>query len=263
MQTAPLDKKLAELDSRRLFAWISLIAATATSVLLGSFFVYWLFFHGNPLSANPTDWGPFGDFIGGVTNPILSFFALLALLLTLVVQSRQLDAARIQMIQSQADAAQQFAHLEKEAKKADIHRTLQVLEARLERIYREPVYFLSQEKLEKWEVYLLLSHATDEVLRKVPPITDLGPLEYRNEYLQTKATLTQLHITLVKFSMQLTSLAYIDEENQLTWFYEPTLSHLARKLKQIGYLPSPDDETIDHGSDFRQKIRESRRKSAA
>ena len=258
MPMPPLDKKLAELDSNRLIRWIALIAATATAVLLGSFFTYWLFFHSNPLSANPSDWGPFGDFIGGVTNPILSFFALLALLLTLVVQSRQLEAAGIQLVQAKADAAKQFAHLEKEAKKADIQRTLQVLELRLERLYREPVYFLSDGKLEKWEVYLLLSHATPEVLRKVPPITDLGPPEHRNEYLQTKATLTQLHITLVKFSLQLTSLVYADDQNELSWFYEPTISHLARKLKEVGYLPSPDDETIEHSIDFRQKIRQSR-----
>jgi uncharacterized membrane protein len=259
MHSLPLDKKLKHLTPDRMFWWISLIAAIATSVLAGAFFFYWLYFGGNEPSKNPSDWGPFGDFIGGVTNPIISFFALLSLLLTLVMQSKQLDATREQLQHAQETTSKQFSHMEREAKKADITRTLQVLEGRLERLYREPVYFVSDGNLEQWEVYLLLSHATPEVLRKVPALTDLGPPQYRNEYLRTKATLTQLHITLVKFSMQLTSLVNVDAENDMSWFYEPTLGHLARKLKEIGYLPSPDDQTIEHSQTFRNRLRESRR----
>jgi hypothetical protein len=216
MHVIPLDKKLERLTSDRMFWWISLIAATATSVLAGAFFFYWLYFGGNEPSKNPSDWGPFGDFVGGVTNPIISFFALLSLLLTLVMQSKQLDAAREQLQHAQETTDKQFAHLEQEAKKADIARTLQVLEDRLERLYREPVYFISNGILEQWEVYLLLSHATPEVLSKVPALTDLGPPQYRNEYLKTKATLTQLHITLLKLSMQLTSLINVDAENDMS-----------------------------------------------
>jgi hypothetical protein len=55
-------------------------------------------------------WGQLGDFIGGVTNPLLSFLALIALLTTVKLQSDQLDAAREELDESRrakADAARQ------------------------------------------------------------------------------------------------------------------------------------------------------------
>ena len=183
-----LDKKLNHLEPISLFRWISLIAATAMAVLLGSFFVYWIYFGGRQISRTPQDWGPFKDFIGGITNPIISLFALLAVLLTLMVQSTQSQATR-----------EELDNLKKEAKKSDIYRTLQVLENRLN------LFSVRRYRLEESELYLLLSHATDGVLKKIPPLTNLRPPGCRNEYLGTKATLTQLHITLVKLSTQLTS----------------------------------------------------------
>jgi hypothetical protein len=47
-----------------------------------------------------------------------------------MVQSKQLQATR-----------EELDNLKKEAKKSDIYRTLQVLENRLEKLYREPIYF--------------------------------------------------------------------------------------------------------------------------
>jgi hypothetical protein len=40
-------------------------------------FLYIYYFGGNTPSKNPDAWGPFGDFFGGVLNPIISFFTLL------------------------------------------------------------------------------------------------------------------------------------------------------------------------------------------
>jgi hypothetical protein len=242
-----------------LFWWFPVIAALAFCVLAGAFFFYWLHFGNNTPSSNPNDWGPFGDFIAGVTNPIISLFALLSVLLTLLVQSKQLDTARDQLAEMQLSSERQMAHIEKETNKADIYRTIQVLESRLERLYREPVFLLSEGKLEKWEVFLLLSHATEGALAKVPPLSDLGPLEHRDQYLRTKATLTQLHTTLVKLSMQLTLLVDIDPNDHLALFYEPTLSHLAGKLRAIGYLPLHDDQAIKFAQEARNAIRRGNR----
>ncbi len=47
-----------------------------------------------PLLLEHDKWGVFGDFLGGVLNPILSFFGLIALLLTIILQSRELEATR-------------------------------------------------------------------------------------------------------------------------------------------------------------------------
>jgi uncharacterized membrane protein len=45
-------------------------------------------------------WGTFGDYFGGVLNPILSFLALIALLLTIVLQSRELRLSREELEKS-------------------------------------------------------------------------------------------------------------------------------------------------------------------
>ncbi|WP_422449106.1 MULTISPECIES: putative phage abortive infection protein [unclassified Endozoicomonas] len=51
---------------------------------------YRLFFPGSVI-ADHEKWGQFGDFFGGTLNPIFSLFSLLAILWTLIIQSRELS----------------------------------------------------------------------------------------------------------------------------------------------------------------------------
>jgi hypothetical protein len=48
------------------------------------------------LSSDPNDWGVFGDYVGGVLNPFFSFLAFIGVIITVVLQARQLDIARQQ-----------------------------------------------------------------------------------------------------------------------------------------------------------------------
>ncbi len=48
------------------------------------------------LSSKPDDWGVFGDYVGGVLNPFFSFLAFIGVIITVILQSRQLDIARQQ-----------------------------------------------------------------------------------------------------------------------------------------------------------------------
>lgn len=57
-------------------------------------------------------WGQLGDFIGGVTNPVLSFMGLIALLVTVKLQADQLNATREELDESrraQSEAAKVVA----------------------------------------------------------------------------------------------------------------------------------------------------------
>lgn len=245
-----------------LYGWITWIGVAATWIFLAAFLFYWMHFGANQLSQNPSDWGLFGDFIGGVTNPLLSLFALLSLLLTLNVQSKQLIVAREQLDHQQQSAREQLAQLRLQGKKDDLYRVLQVLEARLERLYREPLYIPNNAQLEQWELYLLFSHATPLALERVPALSDMGPAQHRNEYLSTKASLTQLHITLVKLSSQLTTLAYLDPHDEIIVFYEPTINYFAEKLVAIGYLPDPDAATIEIHRSLRDSLRRAQPKES-
>lgn len=69
----------------------------------------------------------------------------------------------------------------------------------------------------------------------------------------------QLHLTIVKLSMQLTLLSQCSDSDAVLLFYEPTLSHLADKLKAVGYLPEADEVTLKLNREMRLRIVEGRR----
>ncbi len=54
-------------------------------------YCFYIQFGENPLSNKQEHWAQFGDFIGGVLNPVYAFLALIALLLTLRVQATELS----------------------------------------------------------------------------------------------------------------------------------------------------------------------------
>jgi uncharacterized membrane protein len=64
--------------------------------------IYFCNFHGS-LSNTQAEWGTFGDFMGGVLNPVLSFLGLIALLATLFFQSEELEISRRDAIESRKE----------------------------------------------------------------------------------------------------------------------------------------------------------------
>lgn len=85
-------------------SWISIniskvmigLAIFAFVIIAIVYFVYFRNFSGS-VSLKHDVWGTFGDFIGGVLNPILSFVAFIALLLTIVLQSHELKFTRYEL----------------------------------------------------------------------------------------------------------------------------------------------------------------------
>lgn len=47
-------------------------------------------------SQNPADWGVFGDYVGGLLNPLFSFLAFIGVIITVVLQAKQLEVVREQ-----------------------------------------------------------------------------------------------------------------------------------------------------------------------
>lgn len=92
MQAATNDKPdwLTE-NLARVLIWISGIAAALAAVAI---WFYASHFQGPVTDSANAAWGQFGDFFGGVLNPTFSFLALLGLLLTLYVQSKELRLSR-------------------------------------------------------------------------------------------------------------------------------------------------------------------------
>lgn len=88
-------------DARRYLLLGLTILGTLVAVVLALYFYQ---FHAT-LSLENTVWGQFGDYLGGVMNPILGFFSFIALLLALMVQAAQSETAVAAFAQTQRDSA--------------------------------------------------------------------------------------------------------------------------------------------------------------
>lgn len=79
--------------SRHIFKLMAILAFIAMIMMASVFLIYFCNFQG-PLSNEHNVWGTFGDFIGGVLNPVLSFVAFIALLFTIILQNNELRITR-------------------------------------------------------------------------------------------------------------------------------------------------------------------------
>ncbi|MFW3894540.1 hypothetical protein [Pseudomonas bharatica] len=97
--------KIAALDGQRIVKLLTSIVLFAAVLLFLVFGLYFFKFGSMEmlLSAKKAEWGTFGDFVGGTLNPILSFLGLIALLLTIVLQSNELELTREELART-ADA---------------------------------------------------------------------------------------------------------------------------------------------------------------
>lgn len=71
--------------------WLNISIATALCILsIASSYVWWFYIHlGRDLSPSGEQWGQFGDFFGGILNPLLSFMTICILIRTSIHQEKQ------------------------------------------------------------------------------------------------------------------------------------------------------------------------------
>ncbi|WP_444919991.1 putative phage abortive infection protein [Microbulbifer sp. CnH-101-G] len=105
IDTSPKWRSLIR-DFKRLIA-ISLIIAVCAGLM------YAFTFRGG-LSTDNGDWGTFGDFMGGVLNPIFGFAGLMALLLTISMQSEELNNSTRELRNSAEALKEQGESLKKQ-----------------------------------------------------------------------------------------------------------------------------------------------------
>jgi uncharacterized membrane protein len=103
-------------------------------------------FHANGLAETNAAWGTFGDYIGGVLNPIFGFFGLMALLLTIIMQSIELRDGKEQLkkaaesLEVSSEAAnQQIQHLQNQAKKEDLYRMIKNIYTEVEKEFSKKI----------------------------------------------------------------------------------------------------------------------------
>lgn len=106
------------------------------SVLITVFGLYALWFgilKGIPLSQNTETWGAFGDFVGGILNPVVAFFAFYWLTVSVLIQKHEMGETRLALQETkdaqikQAETSERVAQFE--LIKMDYQYTLMELEA--------------------------------------------------------------------------------------------------------------------------------------
>lgn len=66
----------------------------ATALITFIYFIWFFFVEGRGISTDPTNWGAFGDFVGGLINPLIAFFAFYWLTKSVIIQKTELAATR-------------------------------------------------------------------------------------------------------------------------------------------------------------------------
>ncbi|EOW9210723.1 Hypothetical protein VCSRO12_3536 [Vibrio cholerae] len=87
------------------------------------------------LSSEHGDWGTFGDFVGGTLNPLFSFSGLIALLLTIVLQSHELEETRKELSRTAAASESQAKYISSQQQRDDLYRLIAKVAERINNNY--------------------------------------------------------------------------------------------------------------------------------
>ena len=102
-----LDIKFERMTPSQVRKWLAYIVVIGGVATFAVFFAYFNKFALNGgvyrLSDDHEEWARFGEYVGGTAGPILGFLTMLGLVLTLVLQVRQLEDSREQLKASQAE----------------------------------------------------------------------------------------------------------------------------------------------------------------
>jgi phosphotransferase system glucose/maltose/N-acetylglucosamine-specific IIC component len=111
---------------------VRLFTVALLTVLLLAAFYFWNF-HGS-ISVSQDTWGQFGDFIGGALNPIIGLFGLFALLMTLVLQTKELELTREELKRTAISQVKSEQALSKQSETMELSTRLAVLNTLLAHI---------------------------------------------------------------------------------------------------------------------------------
>ena len=121
------------------------LSSTGILVIGTAFFLYFYKFgQSNSLSGKTQTWAEFGDFFGGVTNPIIALLALIGLMVTIRLQQKEFKHLKNEMHFQNGHLSDQAAFYEKERVKAE---AAVVLDHLLNEIYK-----LSERKLRSRQI---------------------------------------------------------------------------------------------------------------
>lgn len=221
---------------------IAIFIASIAAIV--SVFASYFYFFNYELSIKQEIWGVFGDFIGGTLNPILSFLALLALLITIAIQNKQLFLSRKELeltkieLAKTAEAAQKQAnHFEKESKRTDIYRIIEKLSTRINKNFNENRIEPAPNGNRPLSVHSALKRGDDVNNNK-----ELKWLydNYQNTHTDTYRTVKWLENDLARLAHYITSYEEATETKSLGTplpeFYRSEFGHIVLVFHKLGMV---------------------------
>lgn len=106
------EDRLGALMSDNATGILKAVLGIAIVVLVAVVLTYFVYFLPPPLGITRATLGQTGDYFGGILNPILGFLSVFALLVTLVVQSRELKISTKELHNSASALASQNRAIE-------------------------------------------------------------------------------------------------------------------------------------------------------
>ena len=146
--------------------WILGVAAVAAFlIVLGLYIAY---FKNLSVTNDSATWGTFGDYLGGMLNPIISFLALIGLLYTIHQQAQEMQATREELKQA---AEQQRQQVEQQSRQSEIF-NLQQFESTFFSLLEQ-----HNKAVEKIEAESIFEKLHDIYNKKIDQITTRKPSE--------------------------------------------------------------------------------------
>ncbi|WP_162937426.1 hypothetical protein [Indioceanicola profundi] len=183
------------------------------------------------LSPDQGVWGTFGDFVGGTLNSIFAFVSFMALLYSLVLQSRELEATRSELAQTKDIHRKTVDNYEREAKRNDAMNSLEMLGTYFDE-FEEKKFLLRQQD----------GNFTDG---RVVTIRDFGfPGEanfHPQKYPPPMLVEMQIVGRMVKhFNDSLKKLRDVQPDSPHATLYDERYKHLMHRIRILGYVTLED-----------------------
>lgn len=106
VQTEKAEKRSDDFWLSRNLGWVLLaIVVVAAVIAVVATFIFRAHVGGEIVTADTTKWGQVGDFFGGLLNPVFGFLTIVALVLTLLLQNRELKVSREELELSRDELA--------------------------------------------------------------------------------------------------------------------------------------------------------------
>ncbi|WP_143421467.1 hypothetical protein [Halovibrio salipaludis] len=208
-------------DRKFVFSLKAIFWSAAAAIATTFVFYAWNFPF--ELSHEHQRWAEFGDYIGGTLSPILSFLGLLAILLTVVLQSKSLRISqddlrltRAELSETAKASSSQAEHFKTKAKIDDCESVIQNIESEFARIkdwairctLGDSVLHLSLEQI------LAKSHDLD-FLARIRPVSDLQGDEINPELRED-----EIRRLIFLMHFQIKSLKNIPEAQERHKYYQ-------------------------------------------